>query len=124
MAWQASPIKAILFSKVHGKHFIVTKVLVGFLKKSFASSGITSIESGKFFSKKSSTILRSTSDSKEFAPSKGINKVQVKLPSRFGSAINIYSPLGQMWKEFLSSLCVPSAFAGIFNSLYPIFKNS
>ncbi|MNT15451.1 hypothetical protein D3C72_1505040 [compost metagenome] len=75
---------------------MVTKVLVGFLKKSFANSGITSIESGKFFSKKSSTILRSVNDSNEFSPSKGMNNVQVKLPSRLGSAINMYSPLGQI----------------------------
>ena len=103
---------------------MVTNVLVGFLKKSSANFGITSIVSGRFFTKKASTATLSFNDSKEFSPVNGINKVQVKLPSKLGKAISMYSPRGQIWNEFLSNLCVPSLFAGIFNSLYPIGKNS
>jgi hypothetical protein len=73
---------------------MVTKVLVGFLKKSSANSGITSIESGKLVSKVTTSFL-SFSKSK-FSPQRGMNKVQVKLPSKLGNAINIYSPRGQI----------------------------
>ena len=41
----------------------------------------------------------------------------VLIASRLASAINIKLPLGQMCKELGSSLCDPSALAGICNSL-------
>ena len=75
---------------------MVTKVLVGFLKKSSVNLGMTSMVSGKFFSKKAVTDSLSFRDSNEFSPSKGINNVPVKLPSKLGNAINMYSRRGQI----------------------------
>jgi hypothetical protein len=68
---------------------MVTKALVGLLKNLPANLGITSMESGKVFLKKASTSLRSFNKSNEFSPHQGMNKVQVKLPSKLGRAINI-----------------------------------
>jgi hypothetical protein len=45
-------------------NIFVTKVLVGFLKKSSVKFGITSIESGKFFSKNSATSPLSSNEAK------------------------------------------------------------
>src|SRR5574343_995792 len=95
-----------------------------FLKKSSTKFGITSLVSGKCCAKKSTNCSFVFNDSKEFSPSWGINKVHVKLPSKLANAINMKFPLGQICKDFSSNLCEPSELAGIFNSLYPIFKNS
>ena len=60
--------------------------------------------SGKFSLKNASNFGLSFNEAKEFSPSKGIKSVHVKLPSRLGSAINIYFPLGQICSECLSNL--------------------
>ena len=87
------------------------------MKKSLTKSGITSLVSGKYFAKKFTNLASSFSSAKEFSPSKGMNRVQVKVPSKLDNAINIKFPRGQICNEFLSILWVPSAFAGMCNSL-------
>src|SRR5690606_18241190 len=90
------PIKATFALLVQGSHLMVTKELVGFLKNSEIKSGISAITSSKCASKKALTFTSVSNCSKEFSPWYGINKVQVKLPSKLGRAISINSPLGHM----------------------------
>ena len=45
--------------------------------------------------------------------------MHVKLPSRLGSAISMYSPRGQMCRALGAILYAPSGPAGMVSSLYP-----
>src|SRR5688500_8501346 len=81
MACAASPIKQKLSFLIHGKHFTVTNEAVGLLKNCLFRSGIRATTSGKFSWKKLetfSTVFKLLNDN---VPSKGKNKVPVKLPS-------------------------------------------
>ncbi len=89
IACAASPIKANLSSRIHGKHFTVIKEEVGLLKKSASSVGISLEASANVLSKNDLSFSFVSSDLKEGSPSKGKNNVQVKLPSIFGKAISI-----------------------------------
>src|SRR5690554_5150145 len=98
---------------------MVTKLEVGFSKKSLAKVGMLVKASGNVSSKNEITFFSVFKLSKEFSPFKGKNKVAVKLPSKLGKAISINSLLGQMCKQFLLKQCVPFGRAGTCNSLYP-----
>jgi len=89
IACAASPISTKLSSAIHGKHFIVTRDDVGLLKNSFSKAGISRITSSKASAKKLFNFSLEFNDANEGTPSKGKNKVQVKLPSIFGKAISI-----------------------------------
>src|SRR6187397_110053 len=89
MACAASPIRAKQSSATHGKHFIVTSDEVGLSKNSFAKEGIICIASSNVFAKKVLSFFALFNEAKDGSPSKGKNRVQVKVPSIFGNAISI-----------------------------------
>src|SRR5207248_5758040 len=82
----------------HGAHRTVTSPPVGLRKNSSSRSVRSGTASGKVLAKKPPTASRATSWSKPGAPWKGRKRVQVNDRSRFGSAIIMNPPRGQMCK--------------------------
>src|SRR5690554_3738536 len=74
--------------------------------------------------KKCNDLFFSIQTFERSSPFIGKKSVTVKLPSKFGKAININSPRGHICKQFLSKQCVPSGLAGKLNSLYPCGRYS
>ena len=112
MACAASPIRSAL-SRDHGQARTVAMRPSGADMSWSAKSGISGIASAKYVWPNACASAAVRNSSNEGEPSKARNKVQVKLPSRLGSAINMKLPRGQMCN---ASRCMPLP-GGIVNSL-------
>ncbi len=117
MACAASPNNTARDSAAHGQHFTVTMLPVGFSRNCDSRSGRSASASGNCAEKNARTSSGAFSVSKDGRPEKRRKRVQVKLPSRLGSAISMKSRRGQMCSACFSSQKLPPGPAGRVNSL-------
>ena len=73
--------------------------------------------SGKVSAKKRSPAAGAAMDAKEASPSNGRKSVQVKLPSRLGSAMSMKFLRGQMCSAFFANENPPPGAGGMVSSL-------
>src|SRR5688500_4275735 len=110
-------MSALLSLKCQGKICVVMSDDVGLLKKSSSNVGIIGTASGNCSLKNASTSSFVVSFSNDTGPVNGKNRVQVNVPSVFGSAIIIKFLRGQMCRACCSIWILPVASGGMLSSL-------